>query len=406
MDTSIIVEVLQKWNPWQKPLDAGIPRPNYLNWIYPFIDNKEVLILQGIRRSGKSMILRQLIQELISQGTNPLQILYLNLEDYNFAPHLKVDLLEEILKTYQKHTKNREKVYMFIDEVQKIKGWETWIRTYYDRQEKIKFVVTGSSSELMLRESSTVMTGRNLTFIVRPLSFSEFCSFSSTGTLQEYLEFGGFPEVVLQPSEFKKRTLLQQYLTDIIYKDVVDRHDIRNTKQLMEIATYLISAAGGKVSISKLARIFGISQKAVSLYVSYLIEAYLLYEVSWFSYSLKTRHDVTKLPKLYVLDNGLINVVSVKYMKNRGQMFENTVLIHLAARYPDVHYWSSARNEVDFIVEKTAINVTATDEIPEREQEGLKEFLKKHKAFTPLLITASTSGKNMLPLKEFIQKPF
>ncbi len=402
MDTSLIISLLQSWNPWEKPLSAGIPRTKYINHIYHFIDNKEVLILQGIRRCGKSTILKQLMQELIQNAVNPRQILYLNLEDYNFAPHLKIELLEEILQAYKKYTQNDQKTYMFIDEIQKIDGWEKWVRTYYDREENIKFIVSGSSSSLMSRESSTVMTGRNLTFTIWPLSFKEFCSFSSTPTLQEYLEFGGFPEVVLQPSEFKKKTLLQQYFTDILYKDVISRHNIRNAKQMTDIASYLINAAGGKISISKLSNVFGLSHQTISLYVSYLIEAYLLYEVSWFSYSLKTRHDVTKLPKLYALDNGLINTLNVKYQGNKGQLFENTVLIHLAAKFKEVHYWSTLKTEVDFIVDKVAINVTATDIIPEREEIGLQEFVKKHRNFGSLLITESKTGEKMVPLREFL----
>ncbi len=318
------------------------------------------------------------------------------------APHLHLELLEEILQAYKKHTQNDQKIYMFIDEIQKIEGWEKWVRTYYDRDDTIKFIVSGSSSRLMSRETSTVMTGRNITFTIGPLSFKEFCSFNSTSSLQEYLEFGGFPEVVLQPSEFKKRMLLEQYFTDILHKDVINRHNIRNAKQMTDLASYLIHAAGEKISVSRLSKVFGLSHQTISLYISYLLEAYLLYEVPWFSYSLKTRHDVTKLPKLYVLDNGLISTIAIKYQGNKGQLFENTVLIHLAAKWKEVHYWSTLKTEVDFIVDKTAINVTATDTIPEREERGLLEFVKKHRNFTSLLITESKSGENQISLREFL----
>lgn len=402
MEPALIISVLQEWNPWEKSLSAGIPRAHYLTRIYPFIDNKEVLILQGIRRSGKSTILKQLIRELISNTINPMQILYLNLEDYHFSPYLTIELLEEVFQAYKEHTHHHQKTYMFIDEIQKIENWEKWVRTYYDKGDNIKFIISGSSSKLMSRELSTLMTGRNITFTIWPLSFQEFCSFNSTQSLPEYLEFGGFPEVVLQPSEFKKKALLQQYFTDILHKDVISRHDIRNAKQMTEIASYLINAAGGKISVSKLSKVFGLSHQTISLYISYLVEAYLLYEVSWFSYSLKTRHDVTKLPKLYALDNGFINALSTKYKGNKGQAFENAVLIHLAAAYKEVHYWSTLKTEVDFIVERKAFNVTATDDIPEREWQGLQEFQKKHKNFKTLLITESSTGKNCMSLKDFL----
>lgn len=402
MDEKTILSVLKEWNPWEKTISTGIRRDNYMNLILPHVDAKEVLILKGIRRSGKSTILKQLIMELVANGVDEKQILYLNLEDYNFANDLAIDLFEQVLAAYRKYSRNRKKTYMFVDEVQKIPGWEKWIRTMYDRGENIKFLVTGSSASLLSRELSTLMTGRNLTFVIYPLTFQEFCRFKKSGQLEEYLLNGGFPEVVLKPTDETKKALLRQYLMDIINRDIVDRHNIRNSKQLIQIARYLISSSGGKVSISKLSKVFGLSQKTLSLYISYMIDAYLLYEVPWFSYSVKARHDVSKRPKLYCMDNGLISVTNVKYSQNRGQMYENTVLVRLAAQHEEVHYWSEGGSEVDFVVRGFAINVTATDDIPEREQKGLVDFTKRHRNFATLLVTPSTARKNMVSLQDFL----
>ena len=134
-----------------------------------------------------------------------------------------------------------------------------------------------------------------------------------------------------------------------------------------------------------------------------MIDAYLLYEVTFFSYSAKIKHDISKLPKLYTLDNGLINVVSVKYSKNRGQMFENTVLIKLLESYEDISYWSELNSEVDFIADNKAINATAADKIPEREMQGLDNFRKKHKEFSSLII-AESAGEDKLSLLDFLRK--
>ena len=404
MDESTIIEVLKKWNPWGKKIEAGIERDIYIEKIYPYIERKEVIVLKGIRRCGKSTIVKQLISKLIKDKADKNQILYLNLEDYNFANDLRIGIFEAVLNAYRNYSKNKNKIYFFIDEIQKIDGWEKWIRTKYDLNENIKFIVTGSSASLLSKEFSTLLTGRNLSFKIMPLSFKEFIKFSKNKSLKEYFEFGGFPEVVLEQSEEKKMLLLQQYFEDIIHKDVVDRYSIRNAKQLIEIARYLVSVTGSKVSLNKLSKVFGISKDTLSQYIGYMIDAFLLFEVTYFSYSAKTRHDVTKLPKLYALDNGLINVVSIKYSDNIGRMFENTVLIKLLEKFEEVHYWSELKSEVDFIVDKIALNITATDKIHEREMRGLMDFQKRHKGFSSLIVTQTKTENNMLSILNFLSQ--
>lgn len=403
MDRSIIIDVLKKWNIWEKKIDAGIKRGDYIDRIYPYMDRKEVLVLKGVRRSGKSTLVKQLIMELIKK-VNKKQILYLNLEDYNFANDLEIVLFDHVLEAYKAYSKNKKRIYFFIDEIQKIKGWEKWLRTKYDVGENIKFVITGSSASLLSKEFSTLLTGRNLAFRIVPLSFTEFLKFSKEKSVENYLLFGGFPEVVLENSEDKKLLLLQQYFEDIIHKDVIDRYSIRNAKQLIEIARYLVSTAGSKVSINRLSKIFGLSKESISIYLNHMIDAYLLHEVTYFSYSAKIKHDVTKLPKLYCIDNGLISTVSTKYSKNKGQMFENAVFLNLLKQTDDISYWSEPDSEVDFIVEGEAINVTATDKISKREQKGLEDFQARHKNFSTLLITESITKRNMISLSDFLKR--
>lgn len=403
MDAKTIIEVLKKWNPWEKEIDAGIKRPKYIDFIFPFFERKEIIVFKGVRRSGKSTILKQLILKLLEKGVEKKQILYLNLEDYNFSNNLDLGLFEQVLNAYKKYSNNEKKTYFFIDEIQKISDWEKWIRTKYDLNENIKFVVTGSSASLLSKELSTLLTGRILSFKVLPLSFMEFLEFSKKGSLEEYLAFGGFPEVVLEKSEEKKLFLLQQYFEDIIHKDIIDRYNIRNTKQLIELARYLVSTSSSKVSFNKLSRVFGISKDTISLYASYMIDAYLLIEVTYFSYSAKIRHDVTKLAKFYAIDNGLINVTTIKYSKNLGQMYENTVLIKLLENFDEISYWSELKSEVDFIAENKAINVTATDNVHERERKGLNEFKRKHKNFLTVLITKSTNKNGLISIKKFLE---
>ncbi len=402
MEESAIIQVLKRWNMWEKKIDAGIKRPDYVERIYPYFERREVIVIKGMRRCGKSTILKQLMRELVNNGVSKRQILYLNLEDYNFANDLRIGLFDEVLAAYRNYSKNRGKIYFFIDEIQKIEHWERWIRTHYDLNENMQFIITGSSASLLSKELSALLTGRNISFRIMPLSFREFAAFTETKDVSKYLTFGGFPEVVLERDEGRKILLLQQYFEDIVHKDIIDRHSIRNARQVMEIARYLISTSGSKVSLNRLSRVFGISKDTLADYAGYMMDAFLLYEVSFFSYSAKIRHDVTKLPKLYAMDNGMINAVSIKYSENRGRLFENAVLIRLLERNEEVNYWGELKSEVDFIVNKAAINVTATDRIAAREIQGLEDFSGKFRHFRTILVTESTTKGSMIALREFL----
>ena len=399
-----ILEILKKWNPWEKELDVGILREDYIKKIFPLMERREVLVLKGIRRSGKSTIIKQLIHKLLQNGTTKEQILYINLEDYGFADDLNLKLFDIIFDEYKKYTKNKKRTYFFIDEVQKLTSWEKWIRTKYDLEENIKFIVTGSSASLLSKELSTLLTGRNLSFTIMPLSFKEYCLFTKKEDLDGYMIYGGFPEIVLEKSEEKKNYLLQQYFEDIIHKDIIDRYNIRNTKQVINLSRYLVSSSGSKVSINKLSKVFGMAKDTIATYINYMVDAYLLSEVNYFSFSAKVKYEVSKLPKFYALDNGLVKIVSMKYSKNTGKMFENSVFIKLFEKYKEASYWGELSSEVDFVINRTAINVTSTDDIPEREFKGLNEFNKKYKGFTLIVISKSLKKEGVIPIKEFLNE--
>ena len=134
------IEILKKWNPWEKEINAGITRKLYLEKIFPYFERKEVIVLKGIRRSGKSTIIKQLIKQLIKNKVNKKQILYLNLEDYGFADNLNIKLFDTILKEYKEYTKNKKRIYFFIDEIQKIPSWEKWVRGFSNRTGLLRYV--------------------------------------------------------------------------------------------------------------------------------------------------------------------------------------------------------------------------------------------------------------------------
>lgn len=400
-------KVLDEWNLWSHDIESGIDREYYLKRIKPLMERKEILIITGIRRSGKSTIMKQLMKKLVKDGIDKTQILYLNLEDYGFKDSLKIKLFEKALEIYTKKIKIKGKTYFFIDEVQLIPEWERFIRTLYDRGEDVKFIVSGSNASLLSKELSTLLTGRNLAIKINTLNFQEFIKFKKVSQLDEYLTYGGFPEVVLEPNHSKKKILLQQYYEDIINKDILNRHNIRNTEAVHNLARFLIENSGGKQSMNKLSKVFGIDDKTVSEYISYMMDVYLIYKVPFFSYSVKNRHNKMTQPKYYSADNGFMQITSLHFTKDFGKLFENSVFLEVNSKYHDIAYWSN-KGEVDFVYGNSAINATFASNIKAREFAGLIEFKNKHKKFELILVTKkklrSIDGIMNYSLPDFSEK--
>jgi hypothetical protein len=261
------------------------------------------------------------------------------------------------------------------------------------------------------------MTGRNISFAVFPLSFAEFLLFRGVDVkkdslkkgivtekdkntivkhFSEYMESGGFPAVFFRPREFKT-ALLAQYFDDIIYKDIVDRHNL-NAQKTRDFALYLMANFGCPLSLRSVRSSLGLSYDAIKDYLSHFREAFLFFPVDHFSYSIKEQK--TMPSKIYCIDNGLRNAVSFRFMKDEGRMAENLVFMELKRRGNDVYYWKSEKqHEVDFVVKEidqslTAINVSYTNDIDERETRSLKTFKKEFaKTGKMILLTKNLEKK-------------
>lgn len=189
---------------------------------------------------------------------------------------------------------------------------------------------------------------------------------------QDYLYNGGFPEIVLSG----KNELLKEYFEDILFKDIIIRYEVRDVNTLRKLATYCLTNVSNFISYNSLKNIFKISLDKVKSYLSYLEESFLIFFVQSFSYSLKSQELSPK--KVYCIDNGLRNAVSFKFSKDEGKLLENLIFLDLKRREKEIHYWRN-KNEVDFVIKNiddslTAINISYSDDIEEREINGLKEF--------------------------------
>ena len=221
--------------------EKGLIRKEYLDKIEPWLSRPEIIIIKGIRRCGKSTILQQ-----IARRTKK-KCVYINFDDYRFLQYLNVSLLEEVLKEFPNYD------YYFFDEIQKVKGFENWLRTHYDIKSHKKFIISGSNISLFAPSLATVLTGRNITFEIFPFSYSEIKE-KKLAKFEEYLLYGGFPEVVLEKDVEKKKLLLLQYFNDILLRDIFERYSIVATQQFKALAQYILSNTGLKISPNRLAK--------------------------------------------------------------------------------------------------------------------------------------------------------
>lgn len=406
---------LTEANPWWETQKVsadlkGQPRKEY-RLVLESIRIKEITVITGIRRSGKSTLMYQMVDSLLKQGVNPEQILFVNLE----SPKIAKDSLDDIYKAYRAHINPDKKAYIFLDEIHRRENWEAWVRSHYDAHSNCKFIISGSCSYLLKKEYSTLLTGRNLTFEIFPLSFKEFLEFKNITldfkklrkgilleetkyriqkALKEYLEQGGFPAVFFEEKEFKTRLLIQ-YFDDIIYKDIIDRYNL-NSQKTKDLALYFITNFTSQISLRNLRNALGLSYEAIKDYLAYYKEAFLFFTIDHFSYSMKEQK--TNPSKIYCVDNGLRNAVSFKFSKDEGRLAENLVHLELKRKNNEVYYWKD-KEEVDFIVKRKnntlfAINVSYTDLLDEKDAKTLLQFKKRFlKAKELLIITRNTEKK-------------
>ncbi len=369
----MIKDGLVFWNPWwnnDTERIKDVKERMSLEDIKPLFDRKEVLAITGARRSGKTSSMYLLIRELLEQG-RAQNILYINLED----PTFEEASLEGIYEAYSELMLPRGRIYLFLDEIQNMEKWEKWIKKMYDSLEEIKIVISGSNSSLLKTEYSTYLAGRNLTHELFPLSFKEFTGFRDLEIktesellarkarlkhlLEEYMRFGGFPEVALEKKTDMKYILLKEYFSAILARDILTRYNIKERKKLERLAVYMITNVSNMVSAKSMSKIFDLNIRTVSEYLDHLEDAYMLFFVNHFSYSLKQQYTYPR--KVYCVDTGMRNAVSFSFSRDTGRLMENIVYLKLR-KTGDIYYWRDRGADVDFVVKRgtKVVNIIQT----------------------------------------------
>jgi predicted AAA+ superfamily ATPase len=397
-----ILKALSDWNPWFEGRFPDELRGYTRDYnILEYLKIDEIKILEGARRVGKSTLLYQAIEHLLAAKH---KVLYINFDDAELNKYP----LKTIVQTYQEAG---DFDCLFLDEIQHCSDWVHYVRNIYDRKEMQQIWITGSNSSLIKKEYKTLLSGRNITLHISPLSFKEYltfkhCDYTSKilSTRKEieikqhfenYLNFGGFPAISLR--EVYQKELLINYFEDFIYKDIATRYSV-NTTKLKDLGLYLATNSTKVISYRNVAQSLNLHVNTVTDYLSYFREVFLFSELYKFDYSLKQQFGSEK--KVYCLDTGLAAAVSFRFSDDRGRMLENLVYNQLKRRGYEV-YFHKTKKECDFIVKKNleitqliqVCNHLENSETRHREIQGLVDALSVYREATGLILTADELGE-------------
>jgi len=352
------------WGSWQAP--KSFLRKN-TDEICAYMDTEEVIALIGPRRAGKSTILYQIMAKLLADNIDPKAILHINFEEPGLSPHLDPSLLDTLYDLYRSRIYPKGRAYIFLDEVQNVPEWERWVRARNDIED-IKIFITGSSSSLLSGELATVLSGRNFCFDIYPLSFKEILEFKNIALpqkpypnvapaeiqyeLNQYLQWGGFPRVVLARHDEERIRILRRYFDEILFKDIVQRYAIRNVVALRNIAVHALTNTATLITYKRMADIFQVSQDLAQAYMGYLNEAFMIKTINF--YSLKASERARNPMKVHAVDLGLRKVVSISSSVDETKLIETQVLNALMReQHEEIFYWKGD-GEVDLVTQNGA----------------------------------------------------
>ena len=391
---------------------SPLPKLNRRAMVVP-LDSGKIITLVGVRRSGKTSYLFNMIEDLLVRGVPIERILYVNFEDERLD--LKAEELDLLLQAYQELYPDTDMAgcWFFFDEIQNILGWDKFIRRIYDKGTKNIFI-TGSNARFLSSEIATSLRGRTVSYEVFPLSFQEYLSFKEVAVdphssksiarinhhLTDYLRHGGFPEVISYDDGLRNR-VLQEYFNVMIYRDLLERYEIKNIPALKFFLKRLISSATKQVSVNNIynelkSSGFKIGKNQLYDNLEACQNIYMALLLRKHTTSLVERELGEK--KIYAIDNGLLSALDYKFSDDTGKSLEQAVFLELKRRGKEIYFFKE-KAECDFIVKHglevtEAIQVSATlsdEKTRKRELRGLLECCTAFGLKEGLIITAETA---------------
>lgn len=338
-----------------------IYRSDYMHRLQAFKDNKIIKVVTGLRRSGKSTLLQMYRDELVANGVSPSQIQFVNFE------LMKYDYIRTYRQLYDFITQNMvvgKKNYLFFDEIQQVEGWEKTINSLtleYDTD----IYVTGSNAYLLSSELATLISGRYVEIKMLPLSFKEYYEYykndgkSTEELFNEYLKYGGLPQLLSLPSDEKTiSSFLESIYDTVILKDVVGRNKLKDIDLLKRVFAFVCGNVGSITSTNSMAKYIAMEAKldrslrpaTIGNILEMLENAFIIYKAN--RYDVKGKEVLKSLEKYYVTDTGLKNTIVGYNLENYGHSIENVVYLELLRRGYKVYVGKCDNKEIDFVAIK------------------------------------------------------
>lgn len=336
-----------------------VKRELYLKRVRPFYDSEMVKVLTGIRRCGKSTLMRQIIEEIRGEGAREEQIIYINFEDYKYRklydPDKLYEYIEALMKTDQKY-------YLFFDEIQNVNQFELVINSFRATHDASIFI-TGSNSKLLSGELATHLSGRTISFRVMPFCYAEFLEFKKQEgdtrekeeLLTEFIRWGGIPLVCKAADEASKEVILSNIYDSVVLKDIIMRNKIASPVVLEKVLEYLIANSSITISGNKIAAEFERESQKISVptiydYIKYITEACICDKVS--RYDIRGKKILAFEEKSYVCDMGIFQMKKNRVKDEYNYIIETICYNELIARGYKVYIGKTYKSEIDFIAEK------------------------------------------------------
>lgn len=361
-----ILKLLSEINHWDSPPDfnLGFIRKRYIDAIWNLLGNQLVKVIIGQRRSGKSYVVRQIIDKMINDtGVERRNIFYLNKEMFEFDSIRNANDLSKIISLYETTYLPEGKIYIFIDEVQDIQDWERIIVSLAQHPVRnYEVFITGSNSKLLSGELASLLSGRYLLLEVFPFSYKEFleykCLDNSKDNFIYYITTSALPEVFHLDPDDAKRYYFQSLKNTILLKDIMYRHKIRDYVLLEDIFLFLLHNVGNLTSVPSIIKYFKSRNRktdygTITQYISYMQEAFIIHEAP--RYSLKTKEMLSGEKKYFVNDLGFRNYLFPHLIDEFGAILENTVYVHLRMAGYEIKIGYGINFEVDFFASKSNV---------------------------------------------------
>lgn len=352
---------LDQSNYWNRRIsDSGTPRNSYTNRILSYIGNKLIKILVGQRCTGKSYLLRQIAARLVEEGVSSRNILYINRAFTDSGVFTTYRELEEILETYRTKIHPVGKVYIFVEEIQNVEGWENFVHVHsQDWVDSCELFISGSNLEMLSGNAESLLAGHYVSFEIFPFSYIEYIGFEKEEvgrhSYLQYMDRGALPQLYVPSDDEYKRNYVSSIKDTVLLRDIIQRYRIKDSRVLEDVFIYLASHTSELVSITNLVHFFKEKERKTSYdtianYIAYLENSFLLHRVE--RYQIKSKESILGNCRYYLNDLAFKIYLYPFFNHSQKSRLENLILLDLKRADYKIAVGAIRNSLVDFVARK------------------------------------------------------